>query len=402
MPDFAYIARELTGQQVTGVVTAGSQQDALAVLSSRQLFPVRVDLAETPQSRRSFFRKRVRARQLAIFYSQLADLLKSGVPLLRSLELLEQQATNPALENVLQDIREHVADGERLHEAVNRHRKVFGELVVSMIRAGEEGGFLEEVLKRTAAFTDHQEDLKGRVVGAMVYPAFLAVFGSIILIVILVEFVPRFAEIFERMEERGQLPWATTALLGMSDFAQKYWILVAAGLAAGFYGVRRAMQTEKGRWRVDQLRLRAYGLGRIVKSLAVARFCRVLGTLLRNGVPILQSLKIAKDATGNVVLSTAIEEASENVSEGKSLAQPLAASGQFPDDIVEMISVGEEANNLEQVLVDIADNLERRTNRELDLGVRLLEPLMLMVMAAVVLFIVVALLLPILQSSTIV
>jgi general secretion pathway protein F/type IV pilus assembly protein PilC len=204
------------------------------------------------------------------------------------------------------------------------------------------------------------------------------------------------------MEERGQLPWATTALLGMSDFAQKYWILVAAGLAAGFYGVRRAMQTEKGRWRVDQLRLRAYGLGRIVKSLAVARFCRVLGTLLRNGVPILQSLKIAKDATGNVVLSTAIEEASENVSEGKSLAQPLAASGQFPDDIVEMISVGEEANNLEQVLVDIADNLERRTNRELDLGVRLLEPLMLMVMAAVVLFIVVALLLPILQSSTIV
>jgi general secretion pathway protein F/type IV pilus assembly protein PilC len=401
MPDFSYIARELTGQQVTGVVTAGSQQDALAVLSSRQLFPVRVDLAETPQSRRSFFRKRVRARQLAIFYSQLADLLKSGVPLLRSLELLEQQATNPALENVLQDIREHVADGERLHEAVNRHRKVFGELVVSMIRAGEEGGFLEEVLKRTAAFTDHQEDLKGRVVGAMVYPAFLAVFGSLIVIVLLVEFVPRFEPIFERMNERGQLPWATTALLGMSDFAQKYWMLVAAGLAAGFYGLRRAIQTETGRWRVDQLRLRAYLLGRIIKSLAVARFCRVLGTLLRNGVPILQSLRIAKDATGNVVLSSAIEEASDNVSEGKSLARPLAASGQFPDDIVEMISVGEEANNLEQVLVDIADNLERRTNRELDLGVRLLEPLMLVVMAAIVLFVVVALLLPILQSSSI-
>jgi general secretion pathway protein F/type IV pilus assembly protein PilC len=142
-------------------------------------------------------------------------------------------------------------------------------------------------------------------------------------------------------------------------------------------------------------------LGRIIKSLAVARFCRVLGTLLRNGVPILQSLKIAKDATGNVVLSTAIEEASENVSEGKSLARPLAASGQFPEDIVEMISVGEEANNLEQVLVDIADNLERRTNRELDLSVRLLEPMMLVVMAAIVLFVVVALLLPILQSSSI-
>ncbi len=401
MPDFSYIARELSGQQVTGVVTAGSQQDALAVLSSRQLFPVKVDLAETAQTRRSLLPRRVRARQLAIFYSQLADLLKSGVPLLRSLELLEQQTNNPAFENVLQDIREHVADGNRLHEAVNRHRKVFGELVVSMIKAGEEGGFLEEVLKRTAAFTDHQEDLKGRVVGAMVYPAFLAIFGSLIVVVLLVEFVPRFQPIFERMSERGELPWATTALLGMSEFSQKYWLLIGLAVGVGIYLLRRSAETEKGRWRIDQLRLRAYGLGRIVKSLAVARFCRVLGTLLRNGVPILQSLKIAKDATGNVVLSTAIEEASENVSEGKSLAKPLSASGQFPEDIVEMISVGEEANNLEQVLVDIADNLERRTNRELDMTVRLLEPLMLVVMAAIVLFVVVALLLPILQSSSI-
>jgi general secretion pathway protein F/type IV pilus assembly protein PilC len=136
-----------------------------------------------------------------------------------------------------------------------------------------------------------------------------------------------------------------------------------------------------------------------VKSLAIARFCRILGTLLKNGVPILQSLKIAKDATGNVVLSQAIESASENISAGKSLAKPLGASKIFPQEIVEMISVGEEANNLEEVLVDIADNLERRTNRELDIAVRMLEPLMLMVMAAVVLFVVIALLLPILNSS---
>lgn len=401
MPDFSYIARELTGQQVSGVVTASSQQDALAVLSSRQLFPVKVDLAEQTGGRRPLFGRRIRARQLALFYSQLADLLKSGVPLLRSLELLEQQTTSAALQQVLQDVREHVADGNRLHEALARHKRTFGELVVSTVRAGEEGGFLEEVLKRTAAFTDHQEDLKGRVIGAMVYPIFLSVFGAAVVTVLLVEFVPRFEKtVFANLQAKGELPWATTTLLGMSNFAQRYWVLVALALAGGLYALRRWLATEEGRWRADQLRLKAWGMGRIVRSLAVARFCRVLGTLLHNGVPILQSLRIAKDATGNIVLSQAIADAAENISEGKSLAKPLAESGQFPQDIVEMISVGEEANNLEQVLVDIADNLERRTSRELDLSVRLLEPLMLVAMAGVVLFVVMALLLPILQSSS--
>lgn len=371
------------------------------MLSSRQLFPVKVDLAEQPGgARRRLFGGRIGARQLAVFYSQLADLLKSGVPLLRSLELLEEQTGNPAFQQVLQDIREQVADGSRLHEALGRHRKVFGELVLSMVRAGEEGGFVEEVLKRTAAFTDHQEDLKGRVLGAMVYPMFLFGFGTIVVAILLVKIVPKFEKtVFANLADRGELPWATTTLLAMSGFMQRYWIVIVIGIVAAIYGIRRWLSTEQGRWRADQFRLRAFGVGRIIRSLAVARFCRVLGTLLHNGVPILQSLRIAKDATGNVVLSQAIADAAENISEGKSLAKPLARSGQFPRDIVEMISVGEEANNLEQVLVDIADNLERRTGRELDLSVRLLEPLMLVFMAGVVLFVVMALLLPILQSS---
>lgn len=384
------------------MVSASSQQDALALLSSRQLFPVKVApaVADAPAHQRLFGPRRIRARQLAVFYSQLADLLKSGVPLLRSLELLEEQTDNSSFQQVLQDVREQVADGTRLHEALSRHRKVFGELVLSMVRAGEEGGFVEEVLKRTAAFTDHQEDLKGRVVGAMVYPIFLSVFGSGVVAVLLIKFVPRFEKtVFANLAQRGELPWATTTLLAMSNFTQRYWILIALALAAAVFGIRKWLETEQGRWRADQFRLRAYGVGRIVRSLAVARFCRVLGTLLHNGVPILQSLRIAKDATGNAVLSQAIADAADNISEGKSLAKPLGQSGHFPRDIVEMIAVGEEANNLEQVLVDIADNLERRTGRELDISVRLLEPLMLVAMAGVVLFVVMALLLPILQSS---
>jgi general secretion pathway protein F/type IV pilus assembly protein PilC len=149
----------------------------------------------------------------------------------------------------------------------------------------------------------------------------------------------------------------------------------------------------------DQFRLRAYGLGPIVRSLAIARFCRILGTLLANGVPILQSLRIAKDASGNKVMSEAIGEAAESISSGKSIAQPFSSCGQFPEEVVEMIAVGEEANNLEQVLIDIADNMERQTNRKLDMFVRMLEPLMLLIMAAVVVFVMLALLLPVFQSS---
>lgn len=400
MPDFQYIAREFSGQQVTGVLSATSQQDALASLAARELFPVRVELAEEARSQQKYAGRRVKPRLLSVFYGQLADLLKSGVPLLRSLELLHQQSTSPALSLVLEDVRAHVADGTPLFEAMKAHPRVFGELVVSMVRAGEEGGFLEDVLKRIAAFTDHQEDLKSRVLGALVYPVFLLVFGAIIVGVLLVYFVPKFEPIFERMAQRGDLPWATTTLLEFSETAQSWWWVLAGLVIAAVTGLRYAAQTETGRWRLDAARLRISGFGRVVRSLAIARFCRILGTLLHNGVPILQSLRIAKDATGNVVLARAIEEAAENVSEGKALARPLAQSGQFPTEIVEMISVGEEANNLENVLIDIADNLERRTNRELDVAVRMLEPLLLLVMAAVVLFVVVALLVPIMQSSS--
>jgi len=177
------------------------------------------------------------------------------------------------------------------------------------------------------------------------------------------------------------------------------WWLAALVIAGTVYGVRIWMASPEGRVQLDTLRLRVYGLGRIVRSLSIARFCRVLGTLLKNGVPLLQSLRIAKDASGNVVLAKAIENAADNITSGKSLAKPLGSSGEFPIEIVEMIAVGEEANNLENVLVDIADTLERRTNREVDMIVRLLEPMMLLVMAAVVLFVVIAILLPILQSS---
>ncbi len=399
MPDFQYIAREISGREVTGLLTAGSEQEVVNSLAGKSLFPTRIALAETEIRQQQSVGKRVAAKHLAIIYSQLADLLSSGVPLLRSLEILEQQASRPAVAAVLQDVRQQVAEGTRLADSMRKHPKVFGELAISMVRAGEEGGFLEDALKRIAIFTEHHEELKNRVMGAMAYPVFLMAACIVIVAGILVFLVPKFAPVFERLSQRGELPLATTILLSGSDVLQKYGIWIVAGCALAGGWLYNYMKTEEGRMRIDGIRLRLKGLGPIVRSLAISRFCRILGTLLKNGVPILQSLRIAKDATGNRVLSEAISVAAESISAGKSLARPLASSGHFPREVVEMIAVGEEANNLEQVLLNIAENMEQRTYRELDLFVKLLEPLMLLVMGLVILFIMIALLLPVFMAT---
>jgi general secretion pathway protein F len=401
MSNFQYVARGAGGKQVTGVLAAGTEQEALSLLAGKALFPLQLQLAPETVAQRKKQLRRVRPKHLALAYSQLSDLLRSGVPLLRSLELLENKTAQSSLKAVLGIVRQDVSEGTRLGEAMRKHPKVFNDLAVSMVRAGEEGAFVEDVLKRVADFTEHQEMLKSRVVGAMVYPAFLVVMGSVVVTAMLTFFVPKFTPIFERMSSKGSLPAATTWLLWMSDTLQQYGlILLLAGGGIAFY-LWRLAQSDEGRLWFDKARLRVVGAGPIFRNFAISRFCRILGTLLKNGVPILESLRIAKDAAGNKVLAMAIASAADNVSTGKSLADPLSKCGEFPMEIVEMIAVGEEANNLEQVLIDVADTLERQTNRTLDMFVRMLEPVMLTVMAGIVLFVVVALLLPILQSSTV-
>jgi general secretion pathway protein F/type IV pilus assembly protein PilC len=351
-------------------------------------------IQQTVQSNRS-----VKQRLMANFYGQLADLLKSGVPLMRSMELLERQSRCAPLKAVLKEVKEDVAQGKGCADSMRKHPKAFSPLVVSMIKAGEEGGFLEDVLRRVAILTEHQEEMKGRVVGAMVYPMVLLVVGLGVVVAMLLFVVPQFQPVFETLKAKGQLPAMTTILLALSDGIKMYWPAILLVTGAAYYFGNQYLQSKEGRLHLDTVLLKLPGWGRIVRSLAISRFCRMLGTMLSNGVPILNSLKISSEATGNQVLSKAINEAADQLTSGKSLAEPLNQSKEFPEEIVEMIAVGEESNNLEQVLVNIAENLERRTNRELEMAVKLLEPVLLLVMGVCVLFIAIALLLPILQSS---
>ncbi|MFO0871599.1 MAG: type II secretion system F family protein [Pirellulales bacterium] len=399
MPEFAYVARNQQGVKVTGTVSAASEREVLAILTGQALFPLTVGAAKAAGV--SFLRsKKVRGQVMAVVYAQLAALLRSGVPLLRSLAVLKEQSSVPVLKEILDDVYSKVESGSTLAEAIGRHPGAFGEMAVNMVRAGGEGGFLEDALERVAQFTEQQEDLKGRTLGALAYPIFLATVGSLVVAGLMIFFVPKFASLFDNLRERGELPAATEVLLWVSDTMRAWWWIVALGATVFYLWLRNWLQTTPGRYWSDRLRLKTPVVGSIYQALAVSRFCRVLGTLLHNGVPILKSLEISREATGNKLLSAAIGKASENISAGQSLAEPLAASGYFPKAVVEMIAVAEESNSLDKVLVDIADGLEKRTFRRLDLVVRLLEPLMLLLLAIIVLLVVIALLLPVVKMSS--
>ncbi|HYH64817.1 MAG TPA: type II secretion system F family protein, partial [Urbifossiella sp.] len=368
-------------------------------LDAKGLFPTRIGLARTQAAGGGGLFSRVSARHLATFYSQLADLLHTGVPLLRSLELLERQSTSPKLQAVIREVRGKVADGTGLAQAMAQHPKVFDELAVSMVKAGQEGGFLEDVLKRISTFVEHQEDMKAKVIGALAYPVFLAIAGFTVLNVLVIFFVPKFAPVFEKLKEKDDLPGLTMALMGFSDFLRSWQGGVLAALAVA--GCVAFVRWTRGGGRVwaDRVRIRVPMFGKIFLNLALSRFTRILGTMLHNGIPILRALNIAKDSTGNRVLTAAIEKSAENVTAGEKLADPLRKSGYFPPDVVEMIAIGEEANTLERVLIDIADGLEKRTARQLELMVKLLEPIMLLVMAGVTLLVVAGLLLPVFKMG---
>lgn len=395
MASFTYTARSLDGDVVSGVLTAESQQQALRELDEQRLFPV--EIREGGHATRSLRggKKKVRSSAVAVLYSQFADLLRAGVPALRSLDVLSRQTSNGVLREVLQEVRGGLSGGKTLADAMAEHPNAFNPLHVSMIRAGEKGGFLEDVLVRIAIFTERQNELRNKLIGATMYPAILMFVGTCVIVFLLVSVVPKVRQFL-----RGDLPFLTQMVFAACDFLKANGVYALAGVVVFVLVASAVFRSKAGREAFDRFQLKAPMMGKLVTLVAICRFCRILGTLLHNGVAILQALKISRDSAGNKLLVDAIEEATESVRKGSSLAAPLGKSGLFPLDIIDMIAVGEESNNLENVLVTIADSYEARTSRSIDLMVRLLEPILLVMMASIVAVIAVALLLPILTMSS--
>lgn len=398
MPEFVYIAKTMTGEQVSNTISAASEREAISILSGRQLFPVSVK-PQKSQSVSLSFGRGVNAQAMSVFYNQLASLLRGGVPLLRSITILREQTSSGKLKDVLEDIHRRIEDGENLGDTFARHPAVFSDIAINMTKAGGEGGFLDDALTRVGKFTEEQADLKSRTVGALAYPVMLAVIGVSVITVLLVFFVPMFGEMFDMLRKKGGMPWATETLLAFSGWLRSYFLILLGGLVAFLVGTKVYFSSTSGKRVLDLIKIKIPLFGPINKNLAVARFCRVLGTLLTNGVPILKSLQISSQSAGNKILSEAIMNATENIKSGESLAPPLVKSGHFPKTVTEMIAVAEESNSLDTVLIDIAENLEKRTSQRLDLAVKMIEPMMLVSLSGIILFVVVALLLPIMNMT---
>jgi general secretion pathway protein F/type IV pilus assembly protein PilC len=390
---YHYVAKTVAGEEVAGAIQADSEAAVVRALDERRLFPVHVMVER--EAVRPLRGRRVRGRDVGVMYGQLSDLLKADVPVLRALQILARATVSKPLAAILAKVSEDVAAGKPLAEAMGANPKVFTALHVAMVRAGERAGFLEDVLANLAEFMERQDELRNKVLGAMVYPMLVATVGITIATVLLVFLVPMFGPLFQGMP----MPLPTKILFGASSLVRSVWplVLMLAGVAViGSWGF---VKSEYGRRWWDAWRLKIPVMGRAARLIAITRFCRVLGTMLKNGVPVLQALAISKDATGSIVLADSIEEAAENVRAGETLAEPLKASGYFPADILEMVAVAEESNQLEKTLLQIADTVERRTNRQVDLAVRLIEPLILVAMAAGVGFFGIALVYPIFSAA---
>jgi len=345
----------------------------------------------------SRFFERVRPQEVAVFTRQLATLLKAGIPLAEALGALSEQSDNKKFEAILTEIRQKVNEGGALADAMGTHTEIFPDLYTNMVRSGEAAGNLDAVLARLADFMDAQHALRSKVSGAMTYPLIMMVLGGIVMAVLMTVVVPKITSVFEDMGRT--LPWNTQLLIFMAGVAGSYWwVLIALG-ASGWWGYKRWVRTKKGRATMDKVRLNLWLIGPLIRYVGVARFSRTLSTMLAAGVPVLNALEIVKKVLNNDVLEKVVEEARDAIREGESIAAPLKRSGQFPSMMVHMIAVGERSGQLEAMLENVAVAYERDVDSKVQRLTTVLSPLIIVMMAVGVVFIVFSVLQPILDMQ---
>ena len=393
MPQFAYKALQPDGVAVEGLIEAPNRQEALRLVEGRALRPVR--LGEAPGSGTGGAKagpglrlslgggNKISARTLENFTRLLSSLLAAGVPFSRALVIIHREAAEPAAKAKWKELHDLVIDGMPLSDAMARSPETFPRVYVAMVEAGEAGGFLDVVLAQIADFQAREKELKGKVATALMYPAILLVLALGVLIFLLVFFIPRFQLVFQGFN--AELPLITRMIVGVSDAVRGYGLFLAAGLAVAVISARHWLRSPGGRRAWEGWILRVPTLGPLLAQFAMARFCRMLGTLLGAGVPLISALNVARRSIGNQILVDAVAESIDRVKEGKALGKSLAQNrALFPGAIVEMISVAEESGKLDAELLRIANTTEGDLDRQLKAVVALAEPVMLFVIAALI------------------
>ena len=417
MPRYTYIALDSRGQESTGLVEASSTNEAIGQLRQAGYFPTNVSeegigaavaakttrqKTKTPRAERKagsmnivlFQRKTIKPKVLMIFTRQLATLIDAGLPLLRGLNVLAKQERDTVLKNTINRLGDSVQGGSTFSEALAQHPRLFNELYVNMVRAGELGGVLEIVLTRLAEFQEKAQKVKNKVLAAMVYPIIVLILALAIMTFLMIFIVPRFEAIFHDMLGDKPLPAITRFVIGISGFMQNQWAILLGLLVAIIVAYKLIARTRGGRAVLDQIKLRAPLFGDLIRKTAISRFSRTLGTLVTSGVPILQALTITRETAGNLVIARAISQVHDSVKEGESIVQPLEASGAFPPMVISMIDVGEETGQLPEMLLKIAEVYDDEVDNSVAALTSLLEPIMIVMLALIVGTIVIALFMP--------
>ena len=403
MPVFAYRGLSTEGRSVSGVIDADSARTAREKLRGSGVFPT--DLAEeiVGQARLTreipFRRRRMSGGDLALLTRQLGSLLGAGVQLVDALGALAEQSSRAAVKRILSQVRERVREGSSLADALKVHPHIFSDLYVGMVRAGEQAAALEAVLDRLADYSERQAEFMAKVRGALTYPIIMMIVGAAIMTFLVTYVVPQVATIFE--QQHAALPIATQILIALSSFLTGYWVWIAIVLLGATAGILYGLSTARGRRFYDRMALRLPYVGQTVVRIICARFARTLATLLAAGVQLLPALDAVKAVVTNGLLREAIEKSREEIREGHGMAQTLSQSKLFPPMLIEMIRVGERSGELERMLERVADNYEREVSYSLSQVTTILEPVMTLMMAAVIVFMMVAVLLPIFQLNQI-
>ena len=398
MPQFTYKAVDAKGSESAGMLTADSRSAAMDQVMRLGVTPVLVKESRTgecaPAAKAAMANGKVSQARVEAFTRGLANLLSAGVPLSRALNITIREAANPVAKAQWTAIHDDVVGGMALADSLAKFHRTFPPVYVAMVRAGEMGGFLEIVLGQIAEFQAREQDLKGKVKAALVYPAVLGAVATMVLIFLLTFFIPRFSQIFKDMG--GQLPWLTLVIVGLSDAILKYGVYMLVGVALLYFAGHKLLQTEGGRRALEKTTLSAPLLGMVVARFALVRFSRMLGTLLGSGVPLIAALKVSKEAIGNQILSDTVGRAIEDVQKGASLSKSLAVSAKlFPPSVTEMVAVAEETGRLDKELMRMSASFEVELDRQLRMLVALAEPILLFFMAGMIGMIVVGMLLPI-------
>ena len=402
MPVFAYRGLAANGRSVAGVVDADSVRTARGKLRERGIFPT--DLAEEePAVKRSLgdylpsFGRRIPPTELSLLTRQLSSLLGAGVQLVDALAALADQSARPVTKRLLSQIRERVREGTSLGDALAAHPETFSDLYIGMVRAGEAAGALETVLNRIADFNESQAEFKAQVTHALTYPIIMVCVGSAIMFFLMGYVVPQVATIFQ--QNNAALPLPTVILITISNFISSYWMLLVLMIAGTIAAIMYALSTKRGRRFHDTWLLRMPYIGGTVTRVLCARFSRTLATMLQSGVQLLPALASVKHVITNALLADVVEESRTSIREGHGMTHPLAQSGLFPPLLIEMIRVGERTGEVESMLERVADTYEREVERSLNQLTTLLEPLMTLAMAGIILFMMLAILLPIFQLN---